>query len=458
MNYVRQLKVNVVCYLRKKLSKKLYIETYGCQMNFNDTEIVSSIMKDSGWEVTQNVDEADAILLNTCSVRENAETRIFNRLKHFENKFKKRKDKSIVGVIGCMAERLHEHLLNLQHTVSVVIGPDEYRKLPQMLEQASSGNKGVAVKLSKVETYDDIAPLRTEGVSAWLSIMRGCNNFCAYCVVPYTRGRERSRPLLSIVQEVKGLHEKGFKEITLLGQNVNSYKDEGSKATFDALISEVAEISKSLRVRFTTSHPRDMSDRLIEAVAKYDNICKHIHLPVQSGSNRILKKMNRRYTIEHYLGIIEKIKSSIPNIALTTDIIAGYPDETIEDHQATLDLIKEVQYAGAFMFKYSPREGTKAFAEEDNVTEEVKIERLNEIIQLQNSIAKELNSLDKGSTLEVLVEQPSKRNPNEWMGRTSTNKITVFPNEHKKYSAGDYVNVKIKRTTSATLYGEVVEQ
>lgn len=439
------------------MDKKLYIETYGCQMNFNDTEIVSSIMKNSGWSITSNHEEANAILLNTCSVRENAETKIFNRLKHFENKFKKRKEKNVVGIIGCMAERLHEHLIELQHTVSIVIGPDEYRKLPQMLEQAMSGSKGVAVELSTVETYDDIIPLRTEGISAWLSIMRGCNNFCAYCVVPYTRGRERSRPLKSIVEEVKGLFDKGFKEITLLGQNVNSYRDEESQSTFDVLISEIAKIDKSLRVRFTTSHPRDMSDKLIDAIAQHSNICKHIHLPVQSGSNRILKKMNRRYTVEHYLGIIEKIKSKIPDIALSTDIIAGYPDETIEDHQATLNLIEKVRYSGAFMFKYSPREGTKAYDEEDNIPEEEKLRRLNEIINLQNSIAKDLNAQDKGKILEVLVEQPSKRNEQEWMGRTSTNKITVFPNENGKYKAGDYVNVKIKRSTSATLYGEVVD-
>lgn len=439
------------------MNNKLYIETYGCQMNFNDTEIVSSIMKDSGWSITANPEEANAILLNTCSVRENAETKIFNRLKHFENKFKKRKEKNVVGIIGCMAERLHEHLIELQHTVSIVIGPDEYRKLPQMLEQAMSGSKGVAVELSTVETYDDIIPLRTEGISAWLSIMRGCNNFCAYCVVPYTRGRERSRPLKSIVEEVKGLFDKGFKEITLLGQNVNSYRDEESQSTFDVLISEIAKIDKSLRVRFTTSHPRDMSDKLIDAIAEHSNICKHIHLPVQSGSNRILKKMNRRYTVEHYLGIIEKIKSKIPEIALSTDIIAGYPDETIEDHQATLNLIEKVRYSGAFMFKYSPREGTKAYDEEDNIPEEEKLRRLNEIINLQNSIAKDLNGQDKGKILEVLVEQPSKRNEQEWMGRTSTNKITVFPNENGKYKAGDYVNVKIKRSTSATLYGEVVD-
>lgn len=426
-------------------------------MNFNDTEIVSSIMKNSGWSITSNHEEANAILLNTCSVRENAETKIFNRLKHFENKFKKRKEKNVVGIIGCMAERLHEHLIELQHTVSIVIGPDEYRKLPQMLEQAMSGSKGVAVELSTVETYDDIIPLRTEGISAWLSIMRGCNNFCAYCVVPYTRGRERSRPLKSIVEEVKGLFDKGFKEITLLGQNVNSYRDEESQSTFDVLISEIAKIDKSLRVRFTTSHPRDMSDKLIDAIAEHSNICKHIHLPVQSGSNRILKKMNRRYTVEHYLGIIEKIKSKIPEIALSTDIIAGYPDETIEDHQATLNLIEKVRYSGAFMFKYSPREGTKAYDEEDNIPEEEKLRRLNEIINLQNSIAKDLNAQDKGKILEVLVEQPSKRNEQEWMGRTSTNKITVFPNENGKYKAGDYVNVKIKRSTSATLYGEVVD-
>lgn len=438
--------------------KKLYIETYGCQMNFNDTEIVASIMKDSGWEIVQAPEDATAILLNTCSVRENAESRVIRRLKQYNHKFKKQNKRYIIGIIGCMAERFNEHLVDLNNAVNVVIGPDEYRKMPQLLDQALAGTKAVAVELSAVETYDDIIPLRTEGISAWLSIMRGCNNFCSYCVVPYTRGRERSRPLQSLVAEAQSLFEKGFREITLLGQNVNSYKDDISGATFDILISKIAEINPLLRVRFTTSHPRDMSDALIDAIAKYPNICKHVHLPVQSGSDRILKKMNRRYTIEHYLSIIEKLKSKIENVAITTDIIAGYPTETEEDHQKTLELLEKVRFSGAFMFKYSPREGTRAYEEPDDVPEETKIRRLNEIIHLQNKISRELNQQEKGKIHEVLVESTSKKNKQEWMGRTSTNKIVIFPNPELTYKAGDYINIKIKKATSATLFGDVFNE
>ncbi len=424
-------------------------------MNFNDTEIVASIMKNSGWEIVPTPEEATAVLLNTCSVRENAESRVIRRLKQYNHKFKKLNKRYIIGIIGCMAERFNQHLVDLENSVNVVIGPDEYRRMPVLLDQALSGNKAVAVELSTVETYDDIIPLRTEGISAWLSIMRGCNNFCSYCVVPYTRGRERSRPMLSLIDEIQQLFQKGFREVTLLGQNVNSYKDESTGATFDVLISKIAEISPLLRVRFTTSHPHDMSDKLIQTIADYPNICKHIHLPVQSGSNRILKKMNRRYTVEHYLSIIDKIKSDIPDTAITTDIIAGYPSETEEDHQQTLNLLRQVRFSGAFMFKYSPREGTRAFEEQDDVPEETKIRRLNEIIHLQNAISKELNQLEKGRVLEVLVEAPSKKNPQEWMGRSSSNKVVIFPNPDGIYKIGDYVNVLVKKSTSATLFGEV---
>ncbi|MCX8054155.1 MAG: tRNA (N6-isopentenyl adenosine(37)-C2)-methylthiotransferase MiaB [Ignavibacteria bacterium] len=437
--------------------KKLYIETYGCQMNFNDTEIVASIMKNSGWEIVSTPEESTAILLNTCSVRENAESRVIRRLKQYNHKFKKLNKRYVIGIIGCMAERFNEHLVDLENTVNLVIGPDEYRRMPALLDQALSGNKAVAVELSTVETYDDIIPLRTEGISAWLSIMRGCNNFCSYCVVPHTRGRERSRPMQSLIDEAIQLFNKGFREITLLGQNVNSYKDESTGSTFDILISKIAEISPLLRVRFTTSHPRDMSDKLIRAISNYPNICKHIHLPVQSGSNRILKKMNRRYTVEHYLSIINKIKSAIPDAAITTDIIAGYPSETDDDHQQTLNLLKQVRFSGAFMFKYSPREGTRAFEEPDDVPEETKIRRLNEIINLQNAISKELNQLEKGRVLEVLVEAPSKKKQQEWMGRSSSNKVVIFPNPDGVHKIGDYVKVLIKKSTSATLFGEVVE-
>lgn len=426
-------------------------------MNFNDTEIVASIMKNSGWEIVSTPEESTAILLNTCSVRENAESRVIRRLKQYNHKFKKLNKRYVIGIIGCMAERFNEHLVDLENSVNLVIGPDEYRRMPALLDQALSGNKAVAVELSTVETYDDIIPLRTEGISAWLSIMRGCNNFCSYCVVPYTRGRERSRPMQSLIDEASQLFNKGFREITLLGQNVNSYKDESTGSTFDFLISKIAEISPLLRVRFTTSHPRDMSDKLIRAISNYPNICKHIHLPVQSGSNRILKKMNRRYTVEHYLSIIDKIKSAIPDAAITTDIIAGYPSETDDDHQQTLDLLKQVRFSGAFMFKYSPREGTRAFDEPDDVPEETKIRRLNEIINLQNAISKELNQLEKGRVLEVLVEAPSKKKQQEWMGRSSSNKVVIFPNPDGVYKFGDYVQVLIKKSTSATLFGEVVE-
>jgi len=426
-------------------------------MNFNDTEIVASIMKNSGWEIVSTPEESTAILLNTCSVRENAESRVIRRLKQYNHKFKKLNKRYVIGIIGCMAERFNEHLVDLENSVNLVIGPDEYRRMPALIDQALSGNKAVAVELSTVETYDDIIPLRTEGISAWLSIMRGCNNFCSYCVVPYTRGRERSRPMQSLIDEASQLFHKGFREITLLGQNVNSYKDESTGSTFDILISKIAEISPLLRVRFTTSHPRDMSDKLILAISNYPNICKHIHLPVQSGSNRILKKMNRRYTAEHYLSIIDKIKSAIPDAAITTDIIAGYPSETDDDHQQTLDLLKQVRFSGAFMFKYSPREGTRAFDEPDDVPEETKIRRLNEIINLQNAISKELNQLEKGRVLEVLVEAPSKKKQQEWMGRSSSNKVVIFPNPDGAHKIGDYVKVLIKKSTSATLFGEVVE-
>jgi len=425
-------------------------------MNFNDTEIVASIMKNSGWELVQSPEEATAVLLNTCSVRENAESRVIRRLKQYNNKFKKLNKRYIIGIIGCMAERFNEHLVELDNAVNVVIGPDEYRRMPQLLDQALNGYKAVAVELSTIETYDDIVPLRTEGISAWLSIMRGCNNFCSYCVVPYTRGRERSRPMKSLMEEARSLFEKGFREITLLGQNVNSYKDEETNATFDILISRIAEINPLLRVRFTTSHPRDMSDKLIDAIATYSNICKHIHLPVQSGSDRILKEMNRRYTVEHYLKIIDKIKSKISNVALTTDIIAGFPTETEADHLQTIELLEKVRFAGAFMFKYSPREGTLAYNFPDDVPEQVKIRRLNEIIDLQNKISRQLNQGEKGKTHEVLVESPSKKNPADWMGRTSTNKVVIFPNNEQKYKPGDYITVLIKKSTSATLFGEVI--
>lgn len=439
-----------------KNKSKVYIETYGCQMNLSDSEIVSSVLDSAGFGLTQDPAHADVILLNTCSVRENAEQTIHKRLIHLKQ-YKKRNNKLVVGVLGCMAERLQMQLIENKEIVSLVVGPDQYRSLPQLINDAKSGIKGIAVELSKVETYDDITPLRTEGVSAWISIMRGCNNFCSYCVVPYTRGRERSRKIESILMEIRALNKQNIKEITLLGQNVNSFKDPDTKKDFSDLLEACAKEFPMMRIRYMTSHPKDMSDKLIEIMAQYNNICKHIHLPVQSGSNRILKKMHRVYTIEHYLGRIQKIRELMPDCSLSTDIIAGFPTETEEDHQMTLDLLQQVRYDGAFMFKYSPREGTKAYEFEDDVPDEVKIRRLNEIINLQNKISAEKNQTEIGKVHTILVEGPSKKNRYEWQGRTDTNKVTIFPNYEGIYKMGDFVKVKINRSTSATLFGEVIE-
>ncbi|MFP4528820.1 MAG: tRNA (N6-isopentenyl adenosine(37)-C2)-methylthiotransferase MiaB [Candidatus Kapaibacterium sp.] len=433
----------------------IYIETYGCQMNLNDSEIVSAILTDEGHEITADIDAADVIFLNTCSVRENAEDRILKRLENL-NHYRKRNRRLVVGVLGCMAERLRQRLIGMRDIVSIVVGPDEYRRLPELIESAAAGEPGIAVKLSRTETYEDILPLRTDGVSAWLSIMRGCNNFCSYCVVPYTRGRERSRPAESLLDEVRLLAEKDYREFTLLGQNVNSYNCPASSMDFADLLDRAAGIAPSTRFRYTTSHPRDMSDRLIETMAARDNICNHIHLPVQSGSDHMLDAMNRGYSAGHYLGRIDKIREFMPKAAISTDIIAGYPGETEADHQATLDLIRSVRYDGAFMFKYSPREGTRAYKLEDDVPDEVKLRRLNEIIDIQNKIAAEINKSEKGRRHEILVEGPSKRNPDEWSGRTMTNKVVIFPNPAREYSRGDLVRVEIARSTSATLFGKII--
>lgn len=432
----------------------VYIETYGCQMNFSDTEIVSSVLVNNGYNMIDKPDGADVIFLNTCSIRDNAEKKIYERLMHLKQ-YKKKNKKLVVGVLGCMAERLRGRLLDEREIVGIVAGPDEYRKVPDLIDTALNGTRGIAVQLSRVETYDDIPPLRTEGIAAWVSIMRGCDNFCTYCVVPYTRGRERSRPAKSIVREALGLWEHGFKEITLLGQNVNSFKDPETKENFADLLKAVAEAVPQMRIRFMTSHPKDISDELIETIAAHKNICNFIHLPVQSGSNRVLEKMSRVYTAEHYLERIAKIKELIPECSLSTDIIAGFPTETIEEHQMTLDLMAKVQYDGAFMFKYSPRENTKAYKMEDDVPEDEKLRRLNEIIDLQHKISKELNQKEIGRIHEVLVEGPSKKNKEEWQGRSDTNKVVVFP-KAESTQVGDLVNVKITRGTSATLYGELV--
>ena len=434
--------------------KKLFIETYGCQMNAGDSEIVVSIMQDNGYRYTEDINEADVILINTCSIRDNAEQRIWGRLSAMRQ-LKKRKPSLIVGVIGCMAERLKEQLIEEGTGVDIVAGPDSYRSLPELARTAEDGSKGINVELSKEETYAEIAPVRLDrnGVSAFIAIMRGCNNYCAYCVVPYTRGIERSRDPQTIVAEARTLFENGYREVTLLGQNVNSYSY--GEVGFPELMAMVAQISPLLRVRFATSHPKDISDRLLEVMASYDNICKAIHLPAQSGSNEMLKKMNRKYTREWYLERIAAIRRYMPDCAITTDLIAGFCGETLEDHQATLSLMREVGYASAFMFKYSERPGTfsaRHFA--DDIADEEKTRRLNEIIALQNQLSVESNEAEVGLIRQVLIEGTSKRSEEQLCGRTSQNKMVVF--DRGNHSAGDYVTVKITGCSSATLFGEEI--
>ena len=434
--------------------KKLFIETYGCQMNAGDSEIVVSIMQEHGYRYTENIDEADIVLINTCSIRDNAEQRIWGRLSAMRQ-IKKRKPTLIVGIIGCMAERLKEQPIEKGTGVDIVAGPDSYRSLPDLVRTAENGAKGLNVELSKEETYAEIAPVRLDrnGVSAFIAIMRGCNNFCSYCVVPYTRGRERSRDCNTIVAEARTLFENGYREVTLLGQNVNSYCY--GEVGFPELMAMVAEISPLLRVRFATSHPKDISDRLLEVMARYENICKAIHLPAQSGSNTMLEKMNRKYTREWYLERIAAIRRYMPDCAITTDLISGFCGETLEDHQATLSLMREVGYAGAFMFKYSERPDTfsaRHFA--DDISEEEKTRRLNEVIALQNQLSIVSNEAEVGLIRQVLVEGTSKRSDAQLCGRTSQNKMVVF--DRGNHTAGDYVTVKITGCSSATLFGEEV--
>lgn len=441
--------------MTKKTTKKLYIETYGCQMNFSDSEIVSSIMSENNYETTTEVSEADIIFINTCSIRDNAEKRVRKRLQEL-NAFKKKKPGLRIGVLGCMAERLKEKLLEEEQSVDIIVGPDAYRDLPQLMASVESGQKAINVILSEEETYADITPVRLgdNKISAFISIMRGCQNFCSYCVVPYTRGKERSRRPETIINEAQDLFKKGYKEITLLGQNVNSYKwDDDNKTDFPELLEEIAQISPLLRIRFATSHPKDISDKLIKIIAKYENICNSIHLPVQSGSTRVLKKMNRKYDREWYLERISSIKKYIPSCAISTDIISGFCTETEEDHKDTLSIMKEVGYDYAFMFKYSERPDTTAAKKyEDDVSEEVKSRRLTEIINLQRSLSHESNLRDIGKTFEILVEGTSKKSDEELFGRNSQNKVAVFP--RKDYKIGDYVKVKINSCTTATLIGE----
>lgn len=435
------------------MEKHLYIETYGCQMNVADSEVVASVMRMAGYEPTEDLNKADAVLLNTCSVRDNAEQKIYHRLEELRALQRKRLDgRMIIGVLGCMAERVKERLLE-EHGVDLVAGPDAYLSLPDLFAQVETGSKAINVELSMQETYADIVPRRLPGnmISGYVSIMRGCNNFCHYCIVPYTRGRERSRDVESILREVRDLEERGYKEVTLLGQNVNSY-GEGTMLTFPALLRKVAE-NTSMRVRFTTSHPKDMSDDTLHVIADYDNVCPHIHLPVQSGSDRILKLMNRKYTREWYMDRIRAIRSFIPQCAITTDIFVGYHSETEQDHELSLSLMREVGYDSAFMFKYSERPGTYAAKHlPDDVPEEVKLRRLNELIALQNTISLEQNQKDVGKTFEVLVEGFSRRSREQLCGRTPQNKMVVFDKE--TYKAGDKVHVSIVKATQATLFGK----
>ena len=420
-------------------------------MNLADTEIVLGILQHNGYSVTKQLEDADVVLVNTCSIRENAEQRIYGRLGNFKT-IKDQRPDLVVGVLGCMAERLRSDLVDKKKIVDVVVGPDEYRRLPELIDVAFNGDKGIGVKLSKTETYDDIIPHREDGLQAWISVMRGCDKFCTFCVVPFTRGRERSRTVSSVVEEVKQLADRGFKEVTLLGQNVNSYLDDDS-ADFADLLSACARVDSTMRIRFTTSHPQDLSEKLLYTIAQYPNICNYIHLPVQSGSNRILELMNRTYTIEHYLQLIEKARKIIPGVSFSTDIISGFPTETYEDHIMTLDVMREVKYDGAYMFKYSSREGTKAFRMTDDVTEETKTKRLQEIINLQQQISFELNQELIGEDEIVLVEGFSKKSDKFLSGRSDSNKVVILPAD-EDIKVGDYVKVKINRATSATLFGD----
>lgn len=421
-------------------------------MNIADSELVMGILNNVGYDVTRDVHDADVILLNTCSIRENAEQRIHGRLGNLKT-FKNKNPNTVIGILGCMAERLRSELVHEKSIVDLVVGPDEYRRLPELIDVVYAGEKGLGVKLSRTETYDDIIPYREDGLQAWISVMRGCDKFCTFCVVPFTRGRERSRSLSSIVDEVKHLSGRGFREITLLGQNVNSYRDEGMD--FADLLDSCAKVDPLMRIRFTTSHPQDLSDKLLETIAAHKNLCNYIHLPVQSGSDRILKLMNRTYTVEHYLNLIEKARKIIPGVSFSTDIIAGFPTETWEDHLGTLDVMNKVKYDGAYMFKYSPREGTKSYKMGDDVSEEAKTKRLQEIIDLQQKHSLELNEQMINKTEEVLVEGTSKKSTEFLSGRTDTNKVVIFPRS-EGIEEGDYVSVKISKVTSATLFGETV--
>ena len=445
------------------MKEKIYIETYGCQMNFADSEVVGAILQEAGYALTDAIDEADFVLINTCAIRDNAEQRVRHRVRELRAQ-QGRRHRLRIGVLGCMAERLQSRLMVEEDNVSFVCGPDAYRRLPEVLLQVRNGQQASAVELSTTETYADIEPVRlaSNGISAYISIMRGCQNYCSYCVVPYTRGRERSRDPQTIVDEARRLFEAGYREVTLLGQNVNSYSFAGSPEApeapavgFPELMARVAEIDPQLRVRFATSHPKDLSDRLLEVMAAHDNICRCIHLPVQSGSIRMLKLMNRKYTVEWYLDRVDAIRRYLPDCSITTDVIAGFSGETLEDHEATLDLFRRVRYDYAYMFKYSEREGTYASRHlPDDIADDEKTRRLNEIIALQGQIALENNRAEVGRVYEVLVEGESHRSKERLFGRNSQNKVLVF--DRKDARQGTYRQVRVVDCTAATLLGELV--
>lgn len=436
--------------------RSFYIESYGCAMNFADSEIVNSILMDTGLNPVKQPEDADIILINTCSIRENAETKIWNRLKYFRS-IKKRQSDLTVGVLGCMAERIREKFLEKEKLVDLVVGPDAYRELPALLNEVEDGSKAVNVLLSLEETYADITPVRTtgNGVLAYISIMRGCDNMCSFCVVPFTRGRERSRPIDSILDEIKVLSEQGYREITLLGQNVNSYNDNGTR--FAELMYRASQVDPEMRIRFSTSHPKDFPDELLHVIAEQKNVCNYIHIPAQSGNNEVLDRMRRPYTREQYLSLIDKMRTIIPGVSLSTDIIAGFCGETEEQHQDTVDLMKTVKYDMAYLFAYSERERTLAHRKfEDDVPADVKQRRLQEIINAQRAGAAEVNALEVGKTHLVLVEGFSKKSEDQLSGRTDTNKVVII--DRNDYKPGDYVEVRITDATSATLFGEPIRK
>lgn len=439
--------------------RRVYIETYGCQMNEADSEVVLGVLDKDGFEVTDQAETADVVLVNTCAVRENAEQRIYGRLGEYKRLKKSRPD-VVVGVLGCMAERLRtklhgEEARGVGKSVDLIIGPDEYRRVPELITKVWHGEKGIAVQLSRVETYDDITPLRTDGISAWISVMRGCDKFCTFCIVPFTRGRERSRSFDTIVREVEQLAGRGFREITLLGQNVNSYHD--GHQDFADLLAAVATVDSTVRIRFTTSHPQDMSEKLIETIANNSNVCNYVHLPIQSGSDRILELMNRTYDTAHYKKLVRNIRTAIPDVAITTDFIAGFPTETEDDHLRTLELMNEIGFDGAFTFKYSARENTTAYRMGDDVSEDIKSRRLAEIIDSQQTISNRNNQRHVGQTFEVLVEGESKKSASDLSGKTDTNKIVVFAANGHRFQRGKYVHVTIERANAGTLFGRFAD-